>query len=792
MRSFIIVFALLLSFSLAFSQTGLITGQVFDAYTNQPLPFVKITVDGTEFGALSDSAGNFSIEIKPGFYNVTANLEGYKPLTDFEVQVTRIRPGVIAFSLEMAEVQLGDVEIKADPFSKTEESPVSIRSLGRNEIQRNPGGNRDISRVLQTLPGVGTGSTFRNDMSVRGGNPSENRFYLDGIEVPHISHFVTLGSSGGAVGMVNVDAIQSADLYSGAFPANRYNALSSVVEIKQRRGRADRLGFTGTVGSSDIGMTLEGPIGKKTTFMVSGRHSYLQFLFKGIGLPYLPTYDDYQFKVDTKIDSRNELTVLGIGAYDNFVLNLEADSTDEQRYYLDNLDIIKQTNYTVGARYRHFADNGYWTFVVSRNFLRHKQFKYMNNDESDPANLVFDYLSHESENKMRAEHRLIKGGFKINYGLNYEYAQFRTNAFQVFNDTLGTYSTNVAGLVGLHKYGFFTQASRKFVDDKISLSLGVRFDGNSYSNLMNNPLKQFSPRFAFSWQFIPKLYFNFSSGLYYQLPSYTLMGYQDGSGNLANQAYLKYIRNANVIGGFEYQYSPTGKIMVEGSFKDYSNYPLLTNNSIAFANQGMNFGIVGNEPAASTARGRAWSLEFMAQQRLWKGFFGTVALTLVNSEFTNGDGKYTPSQWNNKHILVVTMGKKFKGNWEIGAKWRHLGGFPYTPFNLQQSAQIAVWDINRVGILDYSQINTLRTADFHALDLRIDKKFYFKKWSLNCYIDVQNLYNFSQDLPPFFDPVRDSEGKPIPDPQNPGSYQYRVVPNNTGHVQPTVGIVVQI
>lgn len=284
-----------------------------------------------------------------------------------------------------------------------------------------------------------------------------------------------------------------------------------------------------------------------------------------------------------------------------------------------------------------------------------------------------------------------------------------------------------------------------------------------------------------------------SSGLYYQLPSYTMLGYKNAAGELVNKLNgLTYIRNANLIGGLEYQYSSTGKIVFEASYKNYSNYPLLTGDSIPFANQGMDFGIIGNEAAVSSAQGRAWSLEFLAQQRLWKGFFGMIAYTMVNSEFSDGEGDYAPSIWNSKHIFVATLGKKFKKNWELGAKWRYLGGFPYTPFNEQLSAQSTVWDINRAGVFDFTQLNTLRTSDFHSLDVRVDKKWFFKKWSLNLYLDIQNLYDFEQDLPPFFDPVRDDNGDPVPDLNNPGSYQYRIIENTTGRILPTIGIVVQI
>ena len=101
-------------------------------------------------------------------------------------------------------VAIEEIVVKASPFRKSEESPVSLRRIGIEQIEKNPGGNRDISKVIQVLPGVASTPAFRNDLIVRGGGPSENRFYLDGVEIPNLNHFATQGASGGPVGILNV------------------------------------------------------------------------------------------------------------------------------------------------------------------------------------------------------------------------------------------------------------------------------------------------------------------------------------------------------------------------------------------------------------------------------------------------------------------------------------------------------------------------------------------------------------------------------------------------------------
>ncbi|MDX5404962.1 MAG: TonB-dependent receptor, partial [Bacteroidota bacterium] len=338
---------------LGLAQNGTLKGRVYDALNNEPLPFAVVVVDGTQYSGTTDLDGNYVIDGVPaGLYNITCQLLGYRTSTIYEIQIRPSKPAQVDFAMEQQTQELNEVTVTAaDQFEKKAESPVSVNVIGINEIQRNPGGNQDISRVIQSLPGVATGVAFRNDIIVRGGGPNENKFYLDGIEIPAINHFATQGSSGGPVGMINVNFIREVDFYTGAFPSNRGNTLSSLMEIKLKDGRSDKIGGIFQIGASDVGLTLEGPLGKKTTFLASARRSYLQFLFSALDLPFLPTYNDFQFKTKTVFNKHHQLTVLGLGAIDNFELNTAANETPEQRYILNYLPVNEQWNYSIGAKY---------------------------------------------------------------------------------------------------------------------------------------------------------------------------------------------------------------------------------------------------------------------------------------------------------------------------------------------------------------------------------------------------------------------------------------------------------
>ncbi len=782
----------------AIAQKSSVKGRVTDQATNIPIPFANVFIANISLGAVTDTNGYYSItNVPPGTYNITCSSVGYKNQTVNELPVTSVKPSVVDFILE-ANLTLNEVTVTSSPFNKTEESPLSLRTIGSAEINRSPGGNRDISKVIQSLPGVGSSVSFRNDIFVRGGAPNENRFYIDGIEVPNINHFATQGSSGGPVGMINVNFIREVDFYSGAFPANRGNALSSVLDFKQINGNEEKYTGTAMLGSSDVGLTLEGFTGKKSNFIVSIRRSYLQLLFKALGLPFLPTYNDMQLKETIKFNNNNTLSFFGLGAIDDFVLNKSVndgvtDTTILQRndYFLNNIPVNNQWNYTIGAQYKIFSKHGFSTFVVSRNHLNNKSNKYRNNTDN-PNDLILDYNSAEIENKLRIEKTIFKETWKFNYGLGYEYALYTNSTFRKIEFNGSPITNSFSSKLRLNNYSLFAQAGKKLLNEKLVLSLGIRTDFSDYSASMSNPLEQLSPRFSLTYSLTEKLFLNFNTGRYFQRPPYTVLGYRDSLNTLINKTNkITYIECNHIIAGLEYNPTALSKITVEGFYKRYSKYPFLTKDSISLANLGGDFGVIGNEAATSESNGQSYGIEFFAQQKLSSSFYGILSYTFFRSEFKDKDGKYRSSSWDNRHILNLTAGKKLKKNWEVGAKFRMLGGAPYTPYNLSLSSKKEIWNITNQGLFDWNRLNEERFSLSHRLDIRIDKKWFLKKTSINVYLDIQNIYNFKSEGQAYLNVKKDSQGQPLTDPADPSSYQTYLITNEDGNILPSIGVMIE-
>ena len=796
----LLLFLAILFAGTATAQTGIIQGKVTDALTNEPIMFATVAVSGTTLGTTTDLDGQYLLgDLPVGLYTIAVSYVGYEDQARYEIQVSSGRPVILDFQLEEQTTQLEEVVVKASPFKRTEESPLSLRTIGVAEIQRNPGGNRDISKVIQTLPGVTSVSSFRNDLIIRGGAPNENRFYLDEVEVPTINHFATQGASGGPVGLINVNFIREVDFYSGAFPANRGNSLSSIFNFQQADGRSDRIGGTALLSATDIGATLEGPIGDKTTFLLSARRSYLQFLFQALGLPFLPTYNDFQAKVKYKIDQKNELTFIGLGAIDQFRLNLEADETEEQQFLLNNLPESPQWNYTNGLVYKHFTDQGYWTFVLSRNMLNNQAIKYADNDESSEDNKILDYKSQEIENKLRIENTTRYGDIKINVGVGYEYVKYNNRTFNRIFTSAGAQTVDFRSDLAFHKAAIFGQISRKMINDRLVVSAGLRLDANSYSDEMQNPLEQISPRLSVSYAITDRLSINANSGRFYQLPPYTVLGYQEGGRLINRENGIEFIRADHFVAGLAYNTATSSKISIEAYYKSYSDYPFLLRDSLTLANLGGDFGVVGNEPAISRSAGRTYGVEVLFQQRLFKGFYGIAAYTLGWSEFEDKDGRFVPSSWDARHIVNLTLGKRFGRNWEAGINWRFQTGLPFTPF-ASTSSLAQSWDVTGRGIPDYGQLNTQRTSVVNGLDIRIDKKWFFPRWSLNVYLDIENVTANAVGLPQLIlDRPLDENNRPVGgpvvinpnDPPEQQRYALKEINDATGTRIPSIGVMVE-
>jgi hypothetical protein len=808
---FLLSSALFIAFSGQAQGNGRISGTVTNRSNLQLLSGISISLTPGGKSTVSDSLGNFRITgINPGSYSLSLSGIGFQPRTLPNIVITTGNETVLNIELEPAVTQLSDIVItnrKSTAKAATLENPLSVQRLTTEDIKANPGGNFDISKVIQSLPGVGggvAGGSYRNDIIIRGGAPSENVFYLDGIEVPIINHFATQGSGGGPQGILNVSFIEDVKLSTSAFDARYDNALSSVFQFKQKTGNANRLQGNFRLSATEAAVTLDGPLSKKTTFLASARRSYLQLLFQAIDLPIRPNYWDFQFKTTTRINSKTTLNILGIGAIDEFSFARPKEASPEKLYVIGSNPLINQTSYTIGATLRRLIKNGYINLALSRNTLDNNIEKFIDNEKPVITERTLNITSNETENKLRLDVTNNIAGWKLSYGAVAQVVEFDNRFSQLLRPAVKDLTGNIIQpsvninsntLENFLRYGAFVQTGKRFLDDRLALSGGIRVDANTFDRSESNPLKQFSPRVSASYSLNSSWNISASYGIYYRLPSYTQMTYFNPNLSSVPPYQGDYIRSTHWVGGLEYLPSSATRFTIEGFYKKYSNYPVSISDGISLANKGNGSEALGNEPVTQNGKGKAYGIEFFAQQKLTNRIFGVFSYTYYRSLFTGQDGKYAPANWDNRQLISFTAGYKFNRNWELGLKFRYQGAAPYTPFNLAES-RFSYLTLG-TGIFDYTKINSLRLPAFHAADFRIDKKWNYKQFTLDLFLDVTNFYSSKAAGIPQYTFQRNADNtafvttdnKPIQ--QNGSNAIPFILDNRDGLLLPTIGLIME-
>ena len=739
--------SLLIFLNIQSQNLGTISGKVFNNENGLILEGATIQVEDSDFFAITNSEGLFEIkDIPTSSYNIKASFVGFKSQTIFNVIVKSAGNQTLLYGLNPSSEELEEVILVESPFKTSIETPLSTQTFSAVEIETYPGGNNDITRVIQSLPGISPSvGGFRNDIIIRGGGPNETVYYIDGIEIPNINHFSTQGSSGGPVGLVNISFIKDVTLKTSSFGAEYDNALSGVLSFVQKEANKEKISGNFRIGSSEAGITLDGPINQDTSFIFSLRRSYLQFIFKAFGFSFLPDYWDYQMKLNHKIDDFNYINFIGIGSIDELTVN-EPDEFDfENQSTIEQIPITNQKSRTFGVTWKRIYknSNGFFNLSLSNNKLENNFERF--EDNVSKTNKVYSNLSTEEDVKLRFISNNNFDNYKFSFGGNFQLSKY-------FNRTLFKfYNIDYNSNIDFFKYGLFLKSSKRFFNDNLSVSFGIRTDQDNFTS-ENKIFENLSPRIALSLSLSrnKKWNLNFTSGRYYKMPTYTSLGFRDLNNMLTNKN-SKYTQSDHIVVGLEFINSESSRFTVELFDKRYSNYPVSSTDMVSLANKGGDFEVLGNEKILTMGKGKSYGLELLYQQKLKNNFYGILSYTFFYSKFSGIDKIYLPSVWDNRNLFSFTGGYKLKKNWEISSKLRYTDKTPYAPINFELS-NMSYPEI----IFDYSQLGNYFLDKFLKLDLRIDKRWNFKSTSMNFYIDAENLLANEIPVPPEYGLLRDS------------------------------------
>ena len=790
MNRIVALFIALLPFSAIAQEAGELKGFVLDDLNLAPLAgwtVEAITTTGT-YSTETNDDGSFQIKpIAVGLCNVRAVSPEGNSHTIHEVEINSIAPTVLEIAVDR-NVTLKEVSVAASAFKRTAETPLSIKNVGRAEMIRTPGAVMDLSKVVQSFPGVLPKPSFGYAVAMRGGAPNENAYVLDGIVLPTINHYSIQGASGGAISLVNMDHIQDMSLITGAFPADIGQVLSGVIKIEGRNPRTDRWGVKFTQGYTDYGLTFEGPVSDKTSLMISGRNSFSQHYFKLFGVPVLPAYQDGQLRLFHKIDQHQDITLIAIGGWDKYTLYNNGKGSDALLYNIGYIPEGEQSTEVIGTRYRLLRDNGRWEVTLSRDRITNSADKFIGNTNEEQDRQI-SYASSETNNRFNLSHHVIKDNWQWKYGVTAIHHSNDVDSWQLRYQYGGVDTTGIVANMGYLTLAGYTQLTRRYYDGRMTTSVGLRMEGHSINEHTQNPLNQISPRLSIQYNLNENWSIQTAAGQFQQLPPAVLM-----LANASNtQLEMSQTMNVQHIGGgIEYQNGQTYRFSLEGYYKDYSRMPYLSVDQISFAQAIGAYVAVGDQINAPTAQGRSYGVELFLQQKLKKTYWWMASYNLGFSETRATDAdEWKYAVWDNRHHFNITVGKVWGKGWQIGAKWRYASGTPYTPFDIEASALRSNWDVLQRGVFDYSASTTERLAGFSAMDVRLDKSYHKKNYSLTWFLDFQNFTRAAFPLMPYLTVERDENGNPLVDPNDPNSYLVKLIASDTGRMIPTLGLILQ-
>ncbi len=707
--------------------TSSVKGIITDSVTGFPIPHVIVALSDSTLSVTSDEQGNYSIDaIKPGVYTFNFFRIGY----DRQSLVNRIvkpnRTLQLDVALNRRVFAIEGVKAKSQEyFAEASNNKVSTTGFDNEEIRRAPGAAGDISRMLTSLPSVsGTGGS-NNNLVVRGGNPIENGFYVDGIEVPNISHFPGQGITGGPIGLLNVDFINNINFSSGGFSTAFNNKLSSVSDIAFRTGNDKSYDYQASLDFIGYGFIAEGPIKKdRSSFMVALRRSYLDLITNmvDLGTTSVPWYGDLQGKLSFDIDKENKLSVIFVSGDDHSESTRDMAEDEDMLYYGDQNIYMN----TVGLNWRKMLGT-----ATSHELMLSWNSMYYNEDFFEPAtgmNLVANH-SHQQQitikNRLRHQFNsknLISGGLSIKLNLD--------EIDNSYGDTIDQYGTTIEGesvnstrddiIAG----GYIEYDLKTF--DRMSINASI--SGDYYEK---SDESAFSARFMTRYQVFENTYFTGALGKYHQeLPSVLLVQQEE---------YPLLSANHFVI-GLEQIITPSLKLTLEAYHKEYSNMPIDSNTPELFVLDEPFYdnGLYSIHPnLLSDGKSSSDGIEASIQKKMVGDFYGMISGSYFKSEYEGLSGKSYSRSYDNIYFANIQIGYRPNFSWEFSGKWTFSGGAPYTPFD--EEASIA----SGQGVLDTSRINKERYPDYHSLDLRIDKRIFFRQSSLVTYLSVWNVYNRS-------------------------------------------------
>lgn len=717
---------LLLPASLFSQQNFTISGFVSDSASGEMLIGATIYVKSTSKGAASNVYGFYSLTLPQGDYIISCKYIGYKPK---DISIKLGADTKLDIRLNTADYMKKEVVITADrnqeQVQSTQTSAISI-PIEKVRLIPTIGGETDIIKVVQLMPGVKRGGEGQNGMFVRGGSGDDNLILLDEATVYNVSHLF------GFFSVFNNDALKDMTVYKGGFPAQYGGRLSSVMDIRMKDGDQSKYHAIGGIGLLSSHLTVEGPIVKdKSSFLLSGRRSYIDQVFKmAYGQNVLPYYFyDATLKLNYTLNDKNRIFVSGYFGDDVLSAKSQSDSSFfDGGFRLGNFTTTARWNHTHTAR------------LFSNLSLIHTRFRY-------------DVEAHIPGNSFLARSRISDYGVKddytyfvnpdntIRYGASYTMHVFRPNVVNTSGEISDYLRSREGDKIYTHEMGlYYNQEIR--LDSLFRINYGMRLSAlASPGKLYLSP----EPRFSATWNYVQRQSLKLS---YSRMTQYLHLV---SSSSIALPTDLWYpvtktvkpLYSDQIAMAWNYNMEKIGTLItVEGYYKWMQNLIEYREGAVLILNDNYESELVHG-------KGHAYGMEVFAQRMEGKltGWIGYTLSWSVRQFDDLNNGKPFYAKFDRRHDISVVASYEITKRFSVAAVWVFSTGQRFTPVTgnfLMPDASLS--QVNVLPI--YSDKNAVQLPPAHRLDInfviksRLDRKW--MRWTGEWQIGAYNVYNRAQ------------------------------------------------
>ncbi len=698
-----------------------ISGSIRDAETSEPLPGVNVLVLGTREGAASESNGRFEVRIPEGVYTLRFEMLGYRP---YQVDNLRLEKGanrVLNVFLIQQALEYGRAVDVVGERELSREPSGSVMEIRSEEVRGRAGALEDVTRTLQTLPGVAAEGDFSGKMYVRGGRVDENLVLLDRIYIYEPYHL------NGLVSIFNPELIKDIEFYAGGFPAKYGQAMSAVIEVYNRYGQRGPLRGSAGISFITSDALLEGALpGSRGSFLFSVRVNYYDRLMDWLKLPetyFRPGFYDYQLKLFYPLNRKHLFEINGLFSGDQ--LKWSVDSEDE---FIDLPTVsgkfVRKQTLGIG--------NLDWKWILSDKTFVHTNAAYTYN-YFDARYLypTTHWIHFEVDNyDIRSEFTFIPfPHHKIESGLYLHWvdADYTLSFPKAYWDLLYTTNSNTsvrlsndstlvsADYRSVYKYaGCYLQDQWEVVPGKLISNLGMRFE---YLNVTGQLV--INPRLALVYHLDAQTLLKSAWGWFSQFSRDPLV-FDPAVGNRRARAPLA----EHYILGLERRFRKNYLIRVEGYYKKLSDL-ITTDPQINYDNDGSGF---------------SWGADAFFQKKVsgsWSGWL-SYSYSVSRRKDHPAEPYYYPLQ-DQRHTLSLVANYQPRARWNIGLKWQFNTGKPYTP--IEQVIYLPDSTGNAIPLPLEGAVNSARFPAYSRIDFRIDRQLRIWGNPAEIYLEVINLLN---------------------------------------------------